>query len=1340
MRIAITALLLSIATSTSMAQTVLNQPDPAEPHGTRPYEMVWAHRVEPAAPSITFVDLSGWTMEVEGGAQAEFRPSRAQDVWGRLVGRLRYRGNGSRNSSPRIVLIPPAPIPLPHDKAGRVDSVDMWVYGNRWDWENPPDTPPVRVILNFRTSAGGDVPVFVDAIRWKEWWLMHRKLPATLTDTAWLVSIEFSGGWQPDWREIYLDSIRFYHEVLAPIRFEPRPRRNLKLFPGQSPGGNQGPGRLPFPTREDTILPLQFTHPWKNHVQQDPDGKYRFIYEGADGRLEYIFDAKKGATSVAAWIDRHKVGNLLDGAGVVMEGASTPGAAALVRCALVRGKLKALYSDGTELGLSIRQKSLVLDVINRTGRATELTFGSITGLRQPRALYVPPITYGGSSPTFLMCRVGQSPVFASIMPDWYRSNGSELYGAEYAAGDRARINGGVRYIAKTDGKRNPMFERIFITVSRRFEEVLPVVANPKGLHAKMAVDRLWQESWGPSDYAAEMRRSEMLRRYGIERLIQCNHEIAWRDGGESFTLRIHAAPAKGGDEALQRFVTHQKSLGWLSGLYTNYTDFAPVNEHWTPDGVQRMPDGEWRPAWPRCWAEKPMKAVEFEAALAPQIEQRYNSNSAYTDVSTAVAPWGYCDYDARVPGAGTFAQTFYCYGELLRNDSKVYRGPVFSEGTYQWLYAGLTDGNYGHTYNGRNLATEPLLPVFDLYQIHSKECDIGVSWTSFFCEAIPNWQAPQNIDRAIDRFILTTMAYGHIGWLVEEAHGIERTCRSYYMLQQVQARYGLQVPTKIAYWDGKMLRSVSQSLFLGLPSSRRQLYLEYANGLKLWLNDHPSEDWVVRVGGRRVVLPPSGWAAYQPGKPGKSRGLYSFSAQIEGHRADYLASEAYVYLDGRGRWFSVPEAASSGAIAMRKVAANSLEVIHISGEGEFLIRRPYGMAGELAKCIVYDAAGKRLPAPAIHDSGTSTWIAPAAGGVRYLLTFSGKRSWSLNPSAEEAPPGAKVPVRVLGRRNVTLRAVNGSAQDGVVIISSAAAPGTLVTIAAGSGNEQRSALVRVCPPVEWSARLVSSDAAGGSMMLVPAWHLGGLPGIQIHVDFEPPAGWSIEPRSLVFSKTRPPSEIAVRIFSEAPAGARGDLVITARGDGWSHVWHLPLERAEEQPVIADVRQLLSGWGIARRGQPETTDVANSGAICAVQDDLPVGGKSRRGIFMHPPYQGGVGYTWAELKPLRVPREPCEFHAFIGLKDGGDPSDGVLFRVEALDQNGKPRTLASQMGYQKEWSEIRADLSAYSGKEVRLRLIADVGPADNSTADWACWGDPVVRRSGTVVVTRIAEHP
>ncbi|MDW8105316.1 MAG: hypothetical protein RMK92_09930, partial [Armatimonadota bacterium] len=1291
-----------------MSQTVIPEVDPNERPGERPYEMVWAGRKEPAPPTLTFENLQGWRVEVEGGAEAVLQLSRAQNVWERPVAKLRYRGNGQSQSQPRIMLIPPAPVPLPSD----ADSVEMWVYGNRWGWENPPDTPAVQITVVVRDSAGTEHPIFVSSVEWKEWWLLHRKLPRDLRPPAQMVRIEVSGGWQGEWREIFFDSVRFYREELRPLQFAPRPQRNLTLFEGQSPGANTGPGKLPFPTREWTILPMHFSGEHQNRLSPDGQNRFAFVYEGKDGKLVYRFDATRGLNGIRAEWNGRAVWQIAE-AGVRYE--TEQGAPTLQSVRRQGNVVTAEYSDGTQLRLQVKQKSLVIDVINRTARATELHFGQFTGVQQPRALYIPYITYGATNPTVLLSRVGGRWLFTSLWLDWYRSNGSEPYGAEYASGEVARIHGGIRYHAKTDGTRNPMFERLFLTVSPMLEEALPTIANPVGLHAHLAVDCLWQETWGPDNYENQMRRSRMLRAYGIEKLIQCNHEISWRDGGESFTLRTRAAPGKGGDEALQRYVAHQKSLGWFSGLYTNYCDFAPVNEHWNPDHVQRQPDGNWRPAWPRNWALKPLKAVEFDALLAPQIKAKYDPNSAYTDVHTAVPPWGYTDYDARVPGAGTFAQTFYAYGELLRNDSRVYGGPIFSEGTYQWMYAGLADGNYALAYNNRPLAVEPLLPVFDLYQIHTKECDIGMAWTSWFCDAIPGWRAPENIDRAIDRFLLHTLAYGHIGWLVEEEHGIERTCRSYYMLQQVQARYGLLPPARIAYWDGAKLVSVSEAVVRDLPRTRRQLYVEYPNGLKLWLNDHPSDEWKVNIGSRAFVLPPAGWLAYQQGQ------LLSYSALVEGRKADYLRSDAYIYQDGRGETFATPEATSDGGLAIRRPAPNRLQVIRISGKERFRIARPFGVQGALVSCKAYDVEGNELSLPTTADSGRETWIEPVAGAVRYELEFSGRRTWSISPERGEVVAGGTVRVTLQGAAQAEWQVEGGVYADGVVKVDGDLQPGDVVRVRARVGSEVRETLLRVVEPVRW--RWQGDDWRNPSRLrLMPLWRVAPSRAEQWALEFSASEGWRVSPQRLQVSSGQLPRQIDLQVQTDLPAGSEGTLSIVLRDGVSSYRATLRLRVVEKQPVLAELTNTVAMWGIARRGEREMPDPGGTGAVCHT-GGLSVGGVTKNGIFMHPPYIGGVGYAWAELKPLTLPNAPCVFHSFIGLRDGGHPSDGVLFRVEVIDGQGKVHRLAEATGVQREWREIRADLSPFAGQTVRLRLIADVGPDDNSTADWASWGEP-----------------
>ncbi|MCS7223916.1 MAG: hypothetical protein NZ959_05100 [Armatimonadetes bacterium] len=984
-----------------LCQVVSDQLDPEEPQGQRPYEMVWANRKEPRPPTVTFSNLTGWKVTVTGGAVATLSVSRGENVWDRLVGKLTYRGNGDPNTQHLIRIEPPEPVPISDES----DCVDMWVYGNRWDWENPPDTPPVFLYLEIVDRRGQKQRVLVHHVYWKTWWLCHRRIPAG-SGRKW-TALEVEGGWQKDDRTLYFDSITFYREPLPPLSFPARPKRNLTLFPGQSAGLNTGKGRLPFPTREETILPVNLEQSFRCSAEKR-NGLVVFTYEGMEtkNRLEYRIDPADLKAGVEVGWGKRTLGRLLiDG---LVRGADGSQPSSPQRHWLRDGVLTVQFGQGARYLFRLWQKSLVVDVqwqqdaSGSRPEGVEVSFGWIRFDGKPRTVYIPFITYGASNPVVLMVQdaLPNGPVFVSQWLDWYRSNGSEPYA--FSNGEitelGVRINGGVRYHPKTDGKRNDIYERFFITVSTEFEEVLPVIPNPKGLNAEKAVDRLWQESWGPADYQQEMKRSRLLRAYGIERLIQCNHEITWRDGGESFTLRLRAAPGKGGDQALIEYLKHQKSLGWYAGLYTNYTDFAPVNEHWNPDFVQRTSDGNWRHAWARCWALKPAAAVVFDFLLAPQIKKKFHPDSTnvsgYTDVHTAVPPWVYCDYDARVPGAGTFAQTFYCYGELLRNDSKVYGGPIFSEGTFQWLYAGLCDGNYALTYNGRPIAREPLLPVFFLREIHTKECDIGMAWTDWFLQGIPDWQ--KDIDQALDRFLLHTIAYGTLGWLIEERFGMERVVRSYYLLQRLQARYGLQPPESIRYWNGNRLVSVSQALYADLPTTRRQMLITYKNGLKVWINDYPVSPgekpppeslWTVKVRGREWVIPPAGWLA-------EMDGFFTYSALIDDRKVDYLEDlkgwkdqPPLLFADGRGQETDFGTLRTVGGVALRRLSKDRLEVMDALGKGQFGLKNPFGMKGKPVRCLAFSADDRFLGEIPIDERDGFISPKPVSGALRYVVHY-----------------------------------------------------------------------------------------------------------------------------------------------------------------------------------------------------------------------------------------------------------------------------------------------------------------------------------------------------------------
>lgn len=254
-----------------------------------------------------------------------------------------------------------------------------------------------------------------------------------------------------------------------------------------------------------------------------------------------------------------------------------------------------------------------------------------------------------------------------------------------------------------------------------------------------------------------------------------------------------------------------RTLGFRFGLYTNYSDYAPVNENWDEDKVSRLPNSDWQRAWPRNYALKPSYAREFEESYAPRIHEEFGTSAGYCDVHTALIPWDRTDYDARVPGAGMFRSVFESFGELLFKETKFHDGPVFSEGRMHWLYAGLADGNYAQIVS-RAPWKEPLLVDFDLLKIHPLQTDFGMGMPSMFYEGSSEWMNDRDFHSPFfDRFVAATIAYGHIGYLTDE-WGFAGTLKSYFLLQQLQRRYATDTVAEIKYErDGKLL-STSEAL------------------------------------------------------------------------------------------------------------------------------------------------------------------------------------------------------------------------------------------------------------------------------------------------------------------------------------------------------------------------------------------------------------------------------------------------------------------------------------------------------------------------------------------------
>ncbi len=963
----------------------INEIELWEQVGQQPYEFTWTQREQDPHTLVDFQDLKGWTLELYDGAQGELRRSREQQLWGEYVAKIVYSGGRAES---RVIARPPQPVPIPGD----FDSIELWGYGNRWSWVPDATTPPAEVSVLVQDGRGKEFRIQLTDIQWKQWWLIHRRIPreilAQIVLPARFSGIEISKATNPQSRYFFCDSLAFYKEELKPLTFQPQPKRNLKPYRDELAGTNTGAATLPFPTREETILPENFEKNFKVSVRQAGPGRFELRYDGRDGTVDYEYRPAKGRLSeLTVRVNGGAPFEPLDGGGVrfVDTSAGVVADGELVSAELANDAVEARFRMGSrrvDYQMHLWQKSLVLDTWCEGGEATELSFGRVSGVTHPRLITVPYITYGQTNPRVLNSGDEAQSVLTSIWFDWYRSNASEPYftADPKVTSESAEINGGMRYLPKTDGLRNNLYERIFITNSPNYEETLPTIANPPSIRQAEGKQVVWTVT-EPDSLVRDHERSERILAYGLDKVMQHSHEVTWRDEGDSNTLKLHAAPQKGGDAMLKWYIQAQNGMGWLQGVYTNYCDFNTVNENWNPDDVQRSPDGEWRRAWPRNYALKPAKAVEFDDYYAQRIKEKFGVKMSYTDVHTAVQPWDYCDFDARVPGAGTLAATFYAYGQLLRNDQQVY-GPTQSEGSYQWLYAGLTSGSYGWVYTKGNLLTEPLDVAFKLRKILPLECDYGMGDTGYYLGQLDkDWLTSPKRREYLDLFLATTIAYGNMGWLVTdfdpaEPFYVEALARSYYMMQQLQQQYAFSEPTVIEYADrtGKFLNP-SESVTTGALAVGH-LHVVYASGTEVWVNRASAGAWTVTdPSGTACELPVSGWLAIN-----SKNHFREESANLSGHRIDAVQASEFEFLDGRGQWTENGNLGATGSVALRHPDDGLLELIDIYGNDRITFR-----AAKAISVMAFDPQGQSLgkveftsPHPGWYE------FKPVARGRRYV--------------------------------------------------------------------------------------------------------------------------------------------------------------------------------------------------------------------------------------------------------------------------------------------------------------------------------------------------------------------
>lgn len=1258
--------------------------------GRRPYEMEWAGRPEDHVPPLVdFEDLRGWRVETREAA-ASWQRSREQPLWGQYVGRLAYRGTGAHAE---IRLYPPQPLPL----RTSFDAITLWCYGNNWAYAPDPQTPPAGIAVVFRDARQQEVRVELGSVNWKEWHLLHRRLTPEqierLKQGATLECLVISRGRNPQERVLFFDNLAVFTEAFPPLTFSPRPRRNLTLFPGQSPGVNTGDGTLPFPTREQTLLPPNLTAKFQTMAMQ-AGNEFVLRYTGSDGILEYRLKPETGAWSdwQVVWQASAKTPPVVFrpcvGGGLYSQPSARDGLPAQMThrgTRLINDVVESHWEAQSEAGpqavtyrYRLWNKSLVMDVLAPGGWVREVRWGRAEGVEQPRLIPLPYYPAEGKHPAVVVCGSTHRPLFLAGHVDWYRSNGSVLW-AQPALHARGVIyHGGTRYRPLTNGRLNDCFERFFLTVTPQFEEILPVVANPVSPWKSVTGTRLWY-AYGAGDRQHDAEFWRNVHRWGMTDLIITDHETMWRDGGESFTFRTRPAPGKGGEEGQYAYARlMQDELGFVYGPYNNFTDISPVNEYWHLDLVSRTPDLQLQTAWARCYAPKPARAVEFCERLSPLIQQKFKFSTAYCDVHTAVAPWSRVDYDARVPGAGTMAAVFFAYGEIMLLQKAAWQGPVYSEGGFHAFYMGLTDGNYAQDQAYRP-AENPWLVDFDLRRLHDLGCNFGMGNTGMFYPGQPRPRpgAPE-MEAWLDRFMAATVAFGHSGFLCFD-DGLRSALRSYYLLLPLHRRYCLTNVVEIRYVDAQgQLWDTTSAVARGVHR-RSQVAARYADGTCTVANGSPTERLAALIWGRRVDLPPNGFGGWTT-----DRQIEVWSTDQEGHRHDYAATPTHLFLDGRGRFVRQPQAAGNGLGICRILTNQTYEVL-------FWENAECGFAMPPVEAVALSKDRRELGPAEVRTARGLTYVMPMQGAFSYRLRRSRTKptAVTLSCSRDVVVPGEVVTVRGRAVHHVPIPA-NATPGQRLWIeregswIDFTVAP---LADAAVEINDQSLSLKLTSHLAQSAVFEVQSGRARTSARLTP------------------------KQPTLVRLELPPPKQEDAQVL-EIQWSAKG---LTQRQEYglWSR-----LETKLLQTLSAP-----SASGIALRGKTEVEDFSGTGAL-AEKRPSTCADITRHGWFVHPPYLAGVGYTWLRFGPLVLPRRPegVALRTWVGKANDSDWGDGLEYRVVVMETTGR-RTVAGRTRVTRhEWSPMEADLSPWAGQTVMLQLETDVGPQNNSSGDWGCWAE------------------
>ena len=745
-----------------------------------------------------FERLAGWTVSSASG-KASLVKNADRPVWGSHAAEIRFHPEGE--GPHEIVLTPDAPLVV----RAPFNRMLLWA----WDTGRAVSSDGHAIRLEALDASARVREWRLPYTPLDGWDLLHLRetreipWPVEVRKLVWEVPAEAKGP-----RTLYLDTLSIYQEVLGRVPREIDFVRPHGYAPAFAPVRDNSV-KLDFPRDAHAFRPYTPGDPGEVTTRRVDDEVFQFILKSGEMGATYQVKARGGGPEIRAWTEADGEAGGIEWRGLRIHGLAEEPELRFAR--LRDGRLWLQYTEGVSFecipsggGLRIAAQSLSENVTRfDLGRVQRFGGESLSRLHPPFLRLAPSIRW-----PVVWWTTGDVSRVASVVPDWWFSMAAAYHPGEATPSNAVNL-GSMRYPPRWRGSRNVFRERLYFTVSDRLEHVLPQPAHPGGLYA----ERLQH---GLLDETPDGRQQANIPQ--------------WKSFSEN-----RAEPMKA----------------------TRLLSIRPVREAWTPDLVGRTEAGDWTPHPGTGMVVK--TGLLHTRPIMERLDTETQPGWIFERDLAAHPPWRFTDYDARLPGAGTFAQSWAEVGAFLQQVEAETAAPIVGRDGATWFWAGLVSGLMAEFLRGVD-ELHPFLPHVSWTLLHPRTVPLGLgSLESFRFEG----EETAPLQRLADRMLACMVAYGATGRLpaLEEGDARRKLLR---FQRALHPRLATATVDRIGYWNGERFLDAARALADGSWRDSR-LYLQLSDATEIWVNGHRSDVWEVRVDGTEFRLPPFGFVARGPG-------------------------------------------------------------------------------------------------------------------------------------------------------------------------------------------------------------------------------------------------------------------------------------------------------------------------------------------------------------------------------------------------------------------------------------------------------------------------------------------